>query len=185
MPPIKKNQISQEDAKEVVQLYMKEQYRPYSTNDIQLNMHNILTKAKLTNVLDALVAEKELICKTIGKTNYYVYKQITTNENDTPSEENTMELQLNVKALNQEISELKSKIQETSSTLTNEELESAISDYTTKLENLNNELKQQQQNQTSTVDPIVMTKYVTELKKIKKQRKTLWHSTYSTTRLSY
>ncbi|MCP8718947.1 MAG: TBPIP family protein [Asgard group archaeon] len=108
MPPIKKNQLTPEDAKLLVQQYMKDQYRPYSTTDIQLNMHNILTKAKLTNVLESLVSDNELIFKTIGKTNYYTYKQLNVDDSsgDNPKEDYDL-LQKLVKELNQEIGELK------------------------------------------------------------------------------
>lgn len=111
MPPIKKNQLSPEDAKNLVQQYMKEQYRPYSTTDIQLNMHNILTKAKLTNILETLVSEKQLICKTIGKTSYYTYKQLIVADDivsdDKSANDDSGLLQRKAKQLSQEIGEIK------------------------------------------------------------------------------
>ena len=74
MAPAKKNQLSTENALASVQVYMQQQYRPYSVSDILLNMHNVLTKPKLITILDTLVADQQLVCKTIGKASYYVYK---------------------------------------------------------------------------------------------------------------
>ena len=74
MAPAKKNQLSTENALASVQVYMQQQYRPYSVSDILLNMHNVLTKPKLITILDTLVADQQLVCKTIGKASYYVSK---------------------------------------------------------------------------------------------------------------
>ncbi|KAG4405989.1 hypothetical protein JTP64_004860 [Candida tropicalis] len=168
MPPIKKNQVTPEDAKLLVQQYMKDQYRPYSTTDIQLNMHNILTKAKLTNVLESLVSDNELICKTIGKTNYYTYKQLNVDDSsgDNPKEDYDS-LQKQVKELNQEIGELKIDV---CATPTNEELAQQIANYTTKIDKLKNELKKSQRNEIPRMDPKVVSDHVAKLKRTRKQR---------------
>ncbi|KAF6071619.1 Tat binding protein 1(TBP-1)-interacting protein (TBPIP) family protein [Candida albicans] len=123
MAPAKKNQLSTENALASVQVYMQQQYRPYSVSDILLNMHNVLTKPKLITILDTLVADQQLVCKTIGKASYIEC------------------LNQQIKDLKQEICHLKLKLQEIVTTPTNEELDNLIEVYTKKIENLSLELE--------------------------------------------
>lgn len=108
MAPAKKSPLSTEKALASVQLYMQQQYRPYSISDIQLNMHNVLTKLKLIAVLDTLVDNQQLVCKTIGKTSYYVYTKQECVLDSKPKSETSECLNIKIKDLKQEICHLKS-----------------------------------------------------------------------------
>ena len=97
--PSSKSTLCSGDAKAFIRDYMKSQYRPYSTSDIQLNLHNQVTRSKLGPILDDLVDEKELIVKTIGKTNYYCFKELHIEQNvgiDAGGEEEAFKEQLKV-----------------------------------------------------------------------------------------
>lgn len=79
MPPKKKakkdDQIKdQSAAQQVILDYLKQQFRPYATNDILLNLHNKIPKAVLLKALAALVDEDKLLMKAYGKLNFYVFK---------------------------------------------------------------------------------------------------------------
>ena len=107
MAPAKKNQLSTENALASVQVYMQQQYRPYSVSDILLNMHNVLTKPKLITILDTLVAYQQLVCKTIWKASYYVYKKQECVSDNTSKTETSECLNQQIKDLKQEICHLK------------------------------------------------------------------------------
>ncbi|KAI5957873.1 hypothetical protein CANMA_004384 [Candida margitis] len=79
--PSTKNSQSLEAIKEIIESYMRTQYRPYSTNDILLNLRNQVPKQKLGAGLAALVEENKLIVKVVGKTSYYCYKELVSESN--------------------------------------------------------------------------------------------------------
>ena len=99
----------QQDDNSFVKSYMKQQYRPYSIKDIQLNLHNKYNKNKLTSILDSLVAEGELVTRVIGKSTYYVYKQLT-GEDSCTSLERYQELEEKVKQLNRDVQQTKQRM---------------------------------------------------------------------------
>lgn len=86
----------------IVSEYMRQQYRPYSIKDIQLNLHNKFNKSKLATILESLVQEGELVSKVIGKSTYYVYKELPV-EQDYSSLEEYQHLDEQVRLINVEI----------------------------------------------------------------------------------
>ncbi|CAI5759110.1 unnamed protein product [Candida verbasci] len=156
--------LNNEDGKQLVLDYMRLQYRPYSINDIQLNLHNQFTKNKLVSVLDELVNDRELVSKTIGKTTYYVYKEIIPEENDI----NVDEIKEEHTALSQHISDLKLWLQKIYSTPTNTQLINMVESSSTTFENLLDQLKSFEDQPTKNLD-----NYVIKITKMKKARREL------------
>ncbi|GMM35047.1 Hop2 protein [Saccharomycopsis crataegensis] len=79
MPPKKKvkkdDQIKDlETASGILLGYLKEQFRPYSINDIILNLHNKISKSVALKALALLATNNKLLMKTYGKMNFYVYR---------------------------------------------------------------------------------------------------------------
>lgn len=66
--------------KEVVREYLKQQYRPYSLNDLMLNLKTKLGKQKMVALLTELTTNGDIISKSIGKLVYYVYKERMSDE---------------------------------------------------------------------------------------------------------
>ncbi|KGU24208.1 hypothetical protein MG7_03834 [Candida albicans P34048] len=180
MAPAKKNQLSTENALASVQVYMQQQYRPYSVSDILLNMHNVLTKPKLITILDTLVADQQLVCKTIGKASYYVYKKQECVLDNTSKTETSECLNQQIKDLKQEICHLKLKLQEIVTTPTNEELDNLIEVYTKKIENLSLELEKCRHNTSVTGAQNELKKYVVQLTKARKERIIMFNNLVST-----
>lgn len=71
-------------AEDAVQKYLETTNRPYSANDIVLNMHKQWGKTGVQRALDNLVAANIVLEKTYGKQKVYVIKQ---DPNDCPTEE--------------------------------------------------------------------------------------------------
>ncbi|XP_050711758.1 homologous-pairing protein 2 homolog [Eriocheir sinensis] len=60
---------------ERVRKYLEQQNRPYSVNDIFLNLHKELGKTAVQKALDQLTAEGSVHEKTYGKQKVYVFSQ--------------------------------------------------------------------------------------------------------------
>ena len=65
-------------------------------------MHNVLTKPKLITILDTLVADQQLVCKTIGRHHTMYPKQECVLDNTSKTETS--------ECLNQQIKDLKQEI---------------------------------------------------------------------------
>ena len=64
---------------------MTDQNRPYSTNDVLMNLHKEFGKTAIQKALDMLVAEGKLVEKVNGKQKAYVINQAdlpTANEEE-------------------------------------------------------------------------------------------------------
>ena len=73
------------DPTQVVLKYMTDQNRPYSTNDVMMNLHKEFGKSAVQKSLDMLVAEGKLTEKVNGKQKAYVVNQAdlpTANEQE-------------------------------------------------------------------------------------------------------
>ncbi|CAK9441354.1 uncharacterized protein LODBEIA_P52220 [Lodderomyces beijingensis] len=105
MPSVKTTLRSEVEARSFIRDYMKAQYRPYSTTDIQLNLHNQITKSKLAAILDSLLEEGELIVKTVGKTSYYCYKELFQAQEE-PCDEDKREIEDHLARVHSEIESL-------------------------------------------------------------------------------
>lgn len=106
--PSTKNAQDMKDIKIIIANYMKSQYRPYSTNDILLNLHNQVPKQKLGVGLAALAKEDELLVKVVGKTSYYCYKMLVHNldSSDTGLLESAPQMEKELADIGDEINDL-------------------------------------------------------------------------------
>ena len=66
---------SNKDPQQVVLKYMADQNRPYSTNDIVMNLRKEFGKTAVQNALDNLVIKEKLTEKVNGKQKVYVINQ--------------------------------------------------------------------------------------------------------------
>ena len=66
---------SNKDPQQVVLKYMADQNRPYSTNDIVMNLRKEFGKTAVQNALDNLVIKEKLTEKINGKQKVYVINQ--------------------------------------------------------------------------------------------------------------
>ena len=66
---------SNKDPQKIVLKYMADKNRPYSTNDIVMNLRKEFGKTAVQNALDNLVIEKKLTEKLNGKQKVYVINQ--------------------------------------------------------------------------------------------------------------
>ena len=67
--------MASKDPQQIVLKYMADQNRPYSTNDIVMNLRKEFGKTAVQNALDNLVIEKRLTEKVNGKQKVYVINQ--------------------------------------------------------------------------------------------------------------
>ncbi|XP_076748747.1 homologous-pairing protein 2 homolog [Xylocopa sonorina] len=67
---------------DTVYKYMKVQNRPYSINDIVLNLHNEYGKASVQKAIDKLVAEGKIFEKVYGKQKVYCPVQDTSHSTE-------------------------------------------------------------------------------------------------------
>ena len=63
------------DPQQAVLKYMTDQNRPYSTNDVVMNLHKEFGKSAVQKALDNLVTEGKLVEKANGKQKAYVINQ--------------------------------------------------------------------------------------------------------------
>lgn len=90
LPPAKKQKKETpikdlDKAKEVISKYLEDNLRPYSVNDVYLNLHGCIAKTLVAKALTALTDENKLVLKTFGKMSFYVFK---IHESDLKSLEN-------------------------------------------------------------------------------------------------
>jgi len=88
------------DPKEVVLKYLRDQNRPYSVNDILLNLHKELGKTAIQKALDSLTQETKVIEKINGKQKAYAVSQ---QDLPTASEEELKTLDLEINKINEEL----------------------------------------------------------------------------------
>ena len=63
------------DPQQIVLKYMRDQNRPFSTNDVMMNLHKEFGKTAIQKALDTLVSEGQLVEKVNGKQKAYVINQ--------------------------------------------------------------------------------------------------------------
>lgn len=100
------------DSSEIVIKYLRDQNRPYSTNDIFSNLHEEIKKPTVQKALDKLVGEGRVKEKVYGKQKVYVVKQE----------------HLDAKDLGQELHDLDSKLHALTQQLASVEQELKISE---------------------------------------------------------
>ena len=84
--------------------YLTAQNRPYSVNDIFLNLHREVGKTAVQKTLDILVADGRVREKVNGKQKAYVVNQETL---ETPEGENIEEMDASIRGKTAELTELK------------------------------------------------------------------------------
>jgi len=104
--------------------YMKQQNRPYSANDIHLNLHKTHGKTAVVKSLESLAAEKKLLEKVYGKAKIYVVHQSLFPE---VGEAELGKLDVDIKAIQSQIA---TSVSQTS--LANKELQALLAQPTTK-----------------------------------------------------
>ena len=87
--------------------YLGQQNRPYSTNDLHLNLHKEHGKTAIQKVIDMLVAENKLKVKVNGKQNCYFANQDLL---PTCSEEELAGLEAGCQAREEEVRALREKV---------------------------------------------------------------------------
>ncbi|XP_064104604.1 LOW QUALITY PROTEIN: homologous-pairing protein 2 homolog [Macrobrachium nipponense] len=136
------------EAMERIRSYMEQQNRPYSVNDIFMNLHKDIGKTAVQKALDQLVSGGMLREKSYGKQKVYVYEQShfpSFDENKLKELDNEIaKLNESVKEKEKLSTEAEAKLRGLNSSLTTEEamkriaeLEEEISTLQNKLTNLN------------------------------------------------
>jgi 26S proteasome regulatory subunit (ATPase 3-interacting protein) len=83
------------DPLEVVIKYLRDQNRPYSSNDIFSNLHEEIRKPAVQKALDHLVEQGRITEKVYGKQKVYVIKQEDTSAKDLQQELQDLDSKLN------------------------------------------------------------------------------------------
>ncbi|ODQ68053.1 Tat binding protein 1-interacting, partial [Nadsonia fulvescens var. elongata DSM 6958] len=127
MPPkTKVEKLNIDEAEDVILAYMKEKNRPYSHNDICLNLHNTVSKPNVLKCLLSLESKGLMFSKTYGKIQIFVIKQEDTpalSSDEVAVYENEIQaLKDTVAGLSDRIKEGRAKLTEILSTPTTEEL---------------------------------------------------------------
>ncbi|CAG8476162.1 13303_t:CDS:2 [Ambispora gerdemannii] len=98
--------------------------------DISSNLHNAVTKTATQKILGSLVTQDEVTCKTYGKQTVYVIKQ---DQVESPSNEELAQMDSQIEALKNEISQYKEETKQLQSvlsglnnSLTNEQMEKEL-----------------------------------------------------------
>ncbi|KAF8461095.1 Tat binding protein 1-interacting [Kalaharituber pfeilii] len=111
MPPkkTKKEQVTGEQASELILEYLRKQNRPYSIIEIVANLHDAVSKTNTTKALKDLT-ERELIKEKVsGKQAIY---HIIQDPDDASTSEELKEMDLKVERIKDDISALKSEKKE-------------------------------------------------------------------------
>ncbi|KAK7084672.1 PSMC3 interacting protein [Halocaridina rubra] len=139
------------EAIERIRSYMEQQNRPYSVNDIFMNLHKEIGKTACQKAIDQLVSDGVLREKSYGKQKVYVYDQ-----NHFPSldEEQLKAMDARIVELTEAIkekeklcSEVEVKLRGLSSSLTTEEAQKKIAETEVAVETMQKKLKDLQENQ--------------------------------------
>ena len=70
-----KKMMNEKEAYQAVLVYMEQQNRPYSIQNIMDNMHGRIPKKICENVLQKLTDQAHLVCKEFGKAKVYLANQ--------------------------------------------------------------------------------------------------------------
>ncbi|KAI5960481.1 hypothetical protein KGF57_001940 [Candida theae] len=171
MPQTKKAQDI-DNIKAIISNYMKAQYRPYSTNDILLNLHNQVPKQKLSKGLATLVKEKELIVKTVGKTSYYCFKMLSQELESSYTEllDEVPQIEKETAEVEVELNELATELKNLKLTPSNSEISQRLVEAKTELEVLRNQQQHPRNNPLNIKDT---NSHISQLRRFKSLRGTV------------
>ena len=150
---------------EVVKKYLQDQNRPYSANDIFMNLHKEIGKTAVQKALDQLVEKGDIIEKTYGKQKVYVIKQEDNVARDFEKELDELDSNINdvsgkLSLTEEELKSLESQLRELQATPTTEEAEREYTALEVRFNELKEKLNTLSQN-TIRVSPV----YKVEIKK--------------------
>ncbi|KAK4299658.1 hypothetical protein Pmani_028080 [Petrolisthes manimaculis] len=131
--------------------YLEQQNRPYSINDIFMNLHKEIGKTALQKAMDLIVSEGSVREKVYGKQKVYVYNQEQFPALD-QEELKKMDTQINdlTTSLHQaekEALEMDSRLRALNSSLTTEEVNKKIAELEEEIPKLQKKLKNLEENQ--------------------------------------
>uniref|UniRef100_A0A2P2I6L5 Homologous-pairing protein 2 homolog n=1 Tax=Hirondellea gigas TaxID=1518452 RepID=A0A2P2I6L5_9CRUS len=135
-----------------IQTYLESQNRPYSSNDIFLNLHKEIGKTAVQKCLDQLAANGQVKEKVYGKQKVYVTEQSHFQSVD---EGQLKELEKKVSALSEDVKSKQQGVQQAEaalktllSTQTTEEAQQQANKFEEENTTLSGRLQELQQNQT-------------------------------------
>ncbi|XP_071512524.1 homologous-pairing protein 2 homolog [Panulirus ornatus] len=145
--------MSKKDAEATgrIKRYLEQQNRPYSVNDIFMNLHKDVGKTAVQKCLDHLVADGEIKEKTYGKQKVYVFDQkhfpALDEEQLNKMDSQIVELNNSIRGKEKEFTEVEAKLQSLNSSLTTQEAEKRVTELEEEISKLQQKLTNLQGNQ--------------------------------------
>ncbi|XP_045596094.2 homologous-pairing protein 2 homolog [Procambarus clarkii] len=139
------------EAMEKIKRYLEQQNRPYSVNDIFMNLHKEVGKTAVQKCLDQLVGTGSIKEKTYGKQKVYVFDQeqfpALDEEKLKKMDKQVEELTQTIKEAEKECAEVETKLRNLSSSLTTDEAKKKISQLEEEVSKLEHKLSSLKENQ--------------------------------------
>ncbi|XP_076042255.1 homologous-pairing protein 2 homolog [Oratosquilla oratoria] len=133
-----------------IKTYLEQQNRPYSANDIFLNLHKEIGKTAVQKCLDQLSSDGVIKEKTYGKQKVYVADQSqfsSLNEEELKAiEVETSKLTQELTETEKELREHEAKVNKLNSTLTTEEAVKRVQEVETEVSHMEKKLEDLEQN---------------------------------------
>ncbi|CCF58955.1 hypothetical protein KAFR_0F03590 [Kazachstania africana CBS 2517] len=178
MPPKRKVvQVKGDEAEDIIEQYLKTQFKPFAINDIVQNLHNKVSKSVTLKALDSLVASEKIMSRTFGKVIIYSCKDIELAEpidDGDYSLEKLRQLQDEVMELDRDNSNIIDVINDTIKLPPNDELIESVTTLQNKIEDDKIKLKDLQANddlkENSEVKEILELEAITEKKIIRRKK---------------
>ncbi|XP_069691125.1 homologous-pairing protein 2 homolog [Periplaneta americana] len=132
---------------EIILKYLRDQNRPYSANDIFMNLHKEVGKTSVQKCLDQLVEQGAVIEKVYGKQKVYVIKQEdTNNESDLKQELKNLDSKLvdisgKLATAEQELKNCELQLRELQSTPTTVEAKTQLTSLEDRVQKLKDKLE--------------------------------------------
>ena len=131
--------------------YLVSTNRPYSVNDIVMNLHKEHGKAAVQRVLDQMVAEEKLKIKLNGKQScFYVNQEMfeTCSEQELAGlDKDHSEIEAEVKATGEKVKQADAVLKELNGSLTNAEAKAELDQFSSENKKLDSRLKKLENNQ--------------------------------------
>ena len=131
--------------------YLVSTNRPYSVNDIVMNLHKEHGKAAVQRVLDQMVAEEKLKIKLNGKQScFYANQEMfeTCSEQELAGlDKDYSEIEAEVKATGEKVKQTDAGLKELAGSLTNAEAKAELQQFSSENKKLGERLKKLENNQ--------------------------------------
>ncbi|SCV04155.1 LAMI_0H13850g1_1 [Lachancea mirantina] len=118
-----------DEAENLIEEYLTEQYRPFALNDIIQNLHNKVSRTNAQRALENLTNDNRIICKPFGKVMIYVCNERKVAEpadTDPVSVEMVMQMREELIELEKDRIDVNTEFQNSVKQPTNEDLISMI-----------------------------------------------------------